>query len=470
MFDYIIDTKKKLKNARKKKGIMFCKKHTRENMKFGNLYWQNTAIDDSEVVAVNIGDDLQFMAIDYLYSTFISDLGKVVKLQIDELKDYQGESIILPLNWTLFDSHFMSNDKIAISENIVPVFLGMTIESASHKEKYFNDYNIAYLKRYEPVGCRDEYTANVLKKHHIKAYLNGCMTAVFPKRENRNQDKVFFVDVPIGLEQYIPKEIQEKYEVMTQQYYFSKNLPIENVLNTIKAQYQRYADEAALIVTSRLHVASPCMAMGIPVIFAKDQIDARFGWLDKYMKLYDRNCYNRIDWCPEPIEYEEIKMLIIQNAVHRIMGIYEKYTMANEVDTLYSRRKRKDYINFQETIYNHYEKAILYLRDNFDREDHIVYSIWGINNAAENFYKYMNREYPNAVLKNVIDAYKSIEFHGIPTIKPEDLKKEEKEVIFVLPVKASNEAARTFKEKGITSKYYVCCGDQFIGCDAEGEV
>lgn len=432
-------------------------------MKFGNIYWQNTCTKDNEVMMVNIGDNLQFMTIDYLYSRLKIDTNDVVRVRMDELKNYQGEELLLPLNWALFDPFFMNENRIAISDKIIPLFLGVTIESYSHKEAYFNDYNIAYLRRYEPIGCRDEYTVSILRKHHVRAYLNGCMTSILPKRRQMNQDKIFFVDVPTDLQQYIPDEIKGEYEVLTQQYYFNRDTSIASILDIIKAQYYKYADEARLVVTSRLHVASPCMAMGIPVIFVKNQIDARFGWLDKYIPLYDKEHYSQIDWAPKSVEYEESKKIIIQNAINRIKGTYEKYAMANSVDLLYENRCKRKYVGFQQTIYDNFEKAIIFLRDNYEQEDKFIYSIWGINNAAENFYKYMNQEYPNAKLKNVIDSYKKTEFHGNDSIKPEDFAREDNEVIFVLPVKASNEAARLFTKKGIDSKYYVCCGDLFIG-------
>lgn len=415
----------------------------------------------SNVMAVNIGNSLQFMVIDYLYSKFLEETDQVVKLQINELKHYGGEDLIIPMNWDPFDPTFMDGDRIAISENIIPIFLGMTIESTCYKESYFNDYNIAYLKRYEPIGCRDKHTLEVLRKHNIRAYLNGCLTSIFPKRKEKNQNKIFFVDVPIDLLPYVPDEIKGKYEVMTQQYYVDAHSEKETVLNSIKKQYQKYADEARLVVTSRLHVASPCMAMGIPVIFVKNQVDARFGWLDSYLPLYGRDQYSQIDWEPEPIEYEERKEIIIRNAIKRIKGVYEQYHMADEVEDIYGSRK-KDYIGFQQTIYNNFDKAVRYLNENCKKEDKFVYSIWGINNAADNFYAYMNSEYPNAELKNVIDAYKQTEFHGVSTIRPNDFIWTNEEIVFVLPVKASNEAIRVFTEKQIDSKYYVCCGEQFI--------
>lgn len=433
-------------------------------MKFGNLYWQNTNMADSDVVAVNFGDNLQFMAIDYLYSVFLPDTQEVVKLQLNEIRDYRGEDIILPLNWNLFDRAFMDGNRIDISENILPVFLGMTIESYAYKESFFNDYNIAYLKRHEPIGCRDAHTVDVLRQYHIRAYLNGCLTSVFPKREKIAQNRIVFVDVPIGLLPYIPEGMKGQYEVMTQQHYFDQSVSVENVLDKVKAQYRKYAEEAGLVVTSRLHVASPCMAMGIPVIFVKDRIDARFGWLDAYIPLYDREHFDRIEWNPRPIEYEDKKEVIIQNAVKRILNVYENDIGFDAVEAVYRNRKKKEYINFQQTIYNNFEKATLFLQKNYSQKDNFVYSIWGINDAAENFYTYMCREYPNAELKCVIDKYKSMEFHGKQTIKPEEICWEDGEIIFILPVKASNEAMSVLEGKKVDRKYYICCGDQFIGC------
>lgn len=436
-------------------------------MKYANLYWQNTELSGGNYRAVNIGDNLQFMAIDYLLHNFLPQ-EEVIKLQVCELTDYNGETLIMPLNWSLFDSNYMKEDYIAISDKIIPVFLAATIASGTFREEYFNDYNISYLKRYEPIGCRDEFTVNALKSYGIRAYLNGCLTSTFPKRKSGcKAQKIFLVDVPAEVEQHIPPEIRDNAEIKTQQYYFSKDTEIEEILQRIKEQYATYAQEAKLVVTSRLHVASPCMAMGIPVIFTKDEIDVRFSWLDKYIPLYDRTQYSRINWTPGPVEYEEAKKVILQNAVKQIVGVYEKHSLAGLVDKIYEDREKKEYVSFQHTVYNNFDKAISFLKRKFRSEDTFKYSIWGMNNAAENFYRYMSHEYPNSEIKSVIDTYKETEFHGIPAIKPKDYEWEEGEIVFVLPVKASNEAMKIFAQKGIESSYYVCCGNRFIVSDKE---
>lgn len=90
-------------------------------MKYANLYWQSTDLGNGGYRAVNIGDNLQFMVMDYLFQTYLPS-EKPVKLQVSELKMYTGEPLRLPLNWSLFDINYMDGDKIAISQDIIPVF------------------------------------------------------------------------------------------------------------------------------------------------------------------------------------------------------------------------------------------------------------------------------------------------------------------------------------------------------------
>jgi hypothetical protein len=52
--------------------------------------------------------------------------------------------------------------------------------------------------------------------------LNGCLTATLPKRGNDNGYlKTFFADAPIEIKKYVPQEILDNCEFVTQQAYFS---------------------------------------------------------------------------------------------------------------------------------------------------------------------------------------------------------------------------------------------------------
>lgn len=443
------------------RGLLSHERKRYHGMKFANLYWENTETK-SGTKLVNIGNNLQFMAIDYVYKELSVDRGDIVYLRMDELHTYHGEYLILPIGWSLFDLNYMQDGRLSISPRIIPVFLSVTIETAAFQEDWFNEYNIAYLKRFEPIGCRDEYTLQVLRRYGIEAYLSGCLTLTFPRRTPTGKpEKVFVVDAPKELELFMPEEIKENCEVMTQQYSFDRETEISEIIRRIKEQYSKYAEEAALIITSRLHVAVPCLALGIPVILAKNKIDYRFSWLDKLLPLYDRKEYTQIDWNPQPVDCEEIKEKILVYVKERIRVVWEK-SGHYRISEYFEDREKKEYARFQDTIFRNLDKAYEFMASRYKKEDVFYYSIWGMTEAAEEFYCYMKNKYPNARLRNVIDTFKKEEFHGIRTIRPEEFEKSPNEVIVVLAVKASNIAKNLFDSKGISEKDYVCTGDLFF--------
>ncbi len=158
------------------------------------------------------------------------------------------------------------------SEAVEPIFFGF-------HATYYNDFNkrflegdsIAYLKTQEPIGCRDRQTRDWLREQGVNAFYSKCLTLTFPKRESTPENgKVFLVDV----EYYpIPKSLRKKgvkVSQMTVPFYDddTKRKMMRRLLET-------YQKEAALVVTSKLHCAMPCLAMGIPVVFIGKPDDYR---------------------------------------------------------------------------------------------------------------------------------------------------------------------------------------------------
>ena len=73
-----------------------------------------------------------------------------------------------------------------------------------------SENEVVYLKKFQPIGCRDQYTMDVLRRYGIVSYLNGCMTATLPRRKPRYSEKynkILCVDVPDSLKDMIPKEV-----------------------------------------------------------------------------------------------------------------------------------------------------------------------------------------------------------------------------------------------------------------------
>ena len=159
-----------------------------------------------------------------------------------------------------------------------------------------------------------------MRKNGCEAYLLGCITSLFPRRAFvPDTPHAFLVDVHPKAVHYIPEDIMQSAEYATQDIPIDKNLPRQEIADIIQEKtkniYARYYNEATLIITSRLHVAVPCMAMGIPVIVVKDGFDKRFGWLEKFLPLYTPDQYDAVNWNPEPVELEEHKERLLHNAV-----------------------------------------------------------------------------------------------------------------------------------------------------------
>lgn len=432
-------------------------------MRYANLYWQ--CMETGQNYRVNIGDNLQFMAIKFLYKKMgIED--QIVELTTKEVKDYDGrEYLVLPLNWNLFDPGWMNEDELSISPKIIPVFLAMTL-GARHNNKYFNNYNIAYLKKYEPIGCRDEVTRNVLLQHGITSYVNGCLTSILPYAESNERDTVYFADAPARLKEYIPYTLCQNCRFVTHQKYYSKEESIESIIKNIISQYDEYKRRAKLVITSRLHAASPCMAMGIPVIFVKEIIDERFSWLDKYLTLYDMDKValgeQKINWNPDPIIYEDIKQKIINYAIYRIQQAYELNHVYCEISEWFENRNKTIYADFRETLFGNFANVNQWINSNWNSDQNIEYSIWGVTDGADNFCNNIGINWPKATLSHVIDTYKTGEFRGITISKFTDIQLTSDEFIFVLAVGAISEVKKLIEKGYIQADKCYFIGDEFL--------
>ena len=408
-------------------------------MKFANIRWQDTIRGNQ--AAINYGDNLQFLAIDGLYEEM--GVTEIQYLDMHELTSYRGEQLILPLNWTLFDANYMVGNYLNISPDIKPVFLGMAL-CGRDDECYFCKENINYLKQYEPIGCRDEYTYQKLIKHGIDAYINGCVSVTLPRRKDGGK-KIILVDAPIELEGDIQKKLHSEYECMTQQVYMNIEDAREKLQQIVRDHYKYIMENAGVVITSRLHIASPCIAMGIPVIFARKEVDFRFSWLDKFIKLYSEKEFKNIDWKPQIPVYEDIKKDIRHNDIARILG---KQT---EID---NKRIHKYFLNRNRHVYSSFQKSLIdleklkrYLCEEWTDKYDIEYVLWGVNDATKEIHFYISKNFPNAKLIGVIDDYRNDCFAGLKCVKHTKIEIKNECYVLVTAVAASNMAYHYFKEK-----------------------
>ena len=61
------------------------------------------------------------------------------------------------------------------SNNINPFFVSFHLNPTA-KKKMLSETGIKYLKKYQPIGCRDIYTQKILSNYGIETYFSGCLT------------------------------------------------------------------------------------------------------------------------------------------------------------------------------------------------------------------------------------------------------------------------------------------------------
>ncbi len=405
----------------------------------------------------NLGDNLQILAIDKLYRYMGIKEEDILGIPYDELKTWKsetGEKAILPINFPFLE-YCEGGFSGLFSDDIEPVFLGLTIIKSELSEE-----EIAYLKKYEPIGCRDEYTYRTLSRYHIRAWLNGCMTLIMYHKSNRITDnkKVFLVDVPQSIKEKIPSNILLKAEERTQIVKIDEITSGGGVKGYIDDRYEEYRTNAERIITTRLHVAVPCIAMGIPVVLIMPRVSFRFSWLERICPIYTEEEIETIDWDFVPKDITDLQNCLIDNAISRIRGRYNsKYIpkiseIEQRMTAFFNNRIRKTY------YIEGFTQTIDYIKEHYHTKDNFEYGIWGLTYIAEMVCDYLGKYYPGAKLAGVYDRSKRIKFRGIIS---KDIETEQKEcicntMIFVTAWAATQNAKDFFEKIGKVNDYCLC--------------
>lgn len=164
------------------------------------------------------------------------------------------------------------------SNSIQPVFFGFHVSGApGTRDKFSSAEMVSYFKAHEPIGCRDVATSEFFRSLGVRAYYSKCLTLTFPKRTDTGQakhGKVFVVDAP---DIPIPDALAKDAVQVTQ--YVPPYIDAETRQSIAKQLLDLYRNQAKLVITTRLHCAMPCIAMGIPVVFFGDPTDHRISIL-----------------------------------------------------------------------------------------------------------------------------------------------------------------------------------------------
>lgn len=259
---------------------------------------------------LNIGDYIQALA----SAQFLPLINGFV--QRENLKEYDGADAKIIMNgW-----YMLRPENWPPSSKIHPLFVAFHINSLAINSLLCKD-SIEYLKKYEPIGCRDFYTMDLLKGRGLDAYFSGCMTLTLGyKYKNQNKtSNIYFVDPYFDIKKNL-KTLFENLWYLISHYKtintISKKFPSQRKgfrkLIKLVSFYKQYktvfskemllgakyinqqspkwkkicpTDEIALekaeelvkmyasakfVVTSRIHCALPCLGLETPVIFTEN--------------------------------------------------------------------------------------------------------------------------------------------------------------------------------------------------------
>jgi hypothetical protein len=265
-----------------------------------------TKLSQKGYYSINLGDNTQSIAIRHAYTQLGFSDELLVPINRDTLPSYRGERAYLIMNGVF------SGGAFPLPPTIIPIFVGFHAKESVIRE------HAGLLRRFQPIGCRDDTTTELMQSLKIQASTTGCLTLTLPRRSvSPTVPRLLIVygdgtsGVPSNIFRYVPVKLVRAIELIFHR------LPLTNFPPTTQqreaaeryeqALLNHYRDEATLVLTSLHHVASPCLAMGIPVIVCRHKCSPRFSFLKRLTPIYLPDDFERIDWNPAPLDITAIR-------------------------------------------------------------------------------------------------------------------------------------------------------------------
>lgn len=207
----------------------------------------------------NIGDAVQSLLLRDLYEEHGVKCSEYVP--VGQSFRYKGEKLLLPMNSCNVYGGPGDARKFATSSDIDYRYLGFHL----HGDLRTFGKNVK-LKSDYPIGCRDVPTRDFLRSLGYNAYFSGCISMTLPKRPEGDYRLVYVIDddAKKGLPFCDPVDLRPITSLG-----LPKDAPWEKCEELARDRINLLRDTAKLVITSRLHVYLPCVAMGIPVLFTR---------------------------------------------------------------------------------------------------------------------------------------------------------------------------------------------------------
>jgi len=220
---------------------------------------------------INLGDEIQSLAA----KQFLPQVDYLIdRDHTYEHKDKEETKVIM-------NGYYMNKpENWPPPSNIKPLYISFHLnQGAKENFKVVRPELAKYYKQHEPIGCRDVATQKLFEEIGIKAYYSACLTLTLENKFTKRNENIYCVDAFYGvgerfqkqaIKKLVPKNIREHLIYLNQD--ISDPLTVEEKFNKAQELLDIYA-QAKLVITSRIHCALPCLAMGTPVLFINVGLD-----------------------------------------------------------------------------------------------------------------------------------------------------------------------------------------------------
>ena len=173
--------------------------------------------------------------------------------------------------------HILKEGNKYCSTQIIPFFLSYHLGNQTKLPTMY----IENLKKFSPIGCRDETTKRQLNEYRINSYFSSCLTTTldidYLVKETERKNNIIFIDYKFGK---MPEA--DKFLFSLKKYNFNHIIHIKHQFNINLNHIERFKlakkllvkySKAKLIITTRIHGALPCLALHTPVILINKEYD-----------------------------------------------------------------------------------------------------------------------------------------------------------------------------------------------------
>lgn len=410
----------------------------------------------------NIGDHVQIHALDLIYEQMGLSPEEIVHFTAEEVEQLckGNDHYILPL--VSANAFYHSLIKMLIEAGLDRYFTFIPLSIGQTRPDFLTEENLSkyrwIIDKFEmPIGCRDYDTALMYKNLGYQSYVNGCISNILPTRKPGSYDKVYLIDIPETVREYIPKELLDNAETLTQK--LDDRIPAKQQFKICWERYEHLRDTASLIITVRYHIAVPCCAMGIPVIMVENNnqkhhwtFDVRFCALNPHIPFYTAEQWPNMSFSPENCigSFEREKREMTELAISRIRNAEKIAWTAAALDNFYQPSKTR----FWDILCENRDKNAELDQGFFLKTGgEFRYYFYGLSNqyVEKNrcaLLEYMQRKYPKAEFLGFVDSRKTGIFLGKKILSPAEMRIDQSSYCLVSAYTANSAVKQLFEANG----------------------